>query len=240
MLRHDRPLPLSPSVRSAGAAAAVAPTHRRGASPAPAPCRARRGLRAPSPALSALARPPTGGCVCRLSCRSAAAARRVRACSCAGCACSAPSGLRPPAPVGAGGCGARADPCRKISGGGRASAADRLGRQRPFLLALPPFPPKGIICCHGIPGVKRPLSSYQASFDGPSPRRPLTGACSTASEPCRRTGTTSTGAANAAVDLLLPPPLLASRRGPPVLAVYACVLYLYFSLSPVGTARPFN
>ena len=49
--------------------------------------------------------------------------------------------LRPPSPV-AGVWNRRARAHRLISGGGRASAADRLCRQRPFLLALPPLPPK--------------------------------------------------------------------------------------------------
>ena len=68
---------------------------------------------------------------------------RARACSCAGYAGSAPSGLRPPAPVGAGGCGARAAPCRKISGGGRASAAAPtgcVGSVRFFSRSLPSRP----------------------------------------------------------------------------------------------------
>lgn len=158
-----------------------------GASTAPAPCRASRGLRPPLSCTVCSLRPLAGGCVCRLSCRLAAAPQRARGRACGGCTGPAPSGLPPPAPMWAG-AAARKPLHRKISGGGGASAADRLGRQRPFLLALPPSLPKCITSCHGIPGVKRPLSSSHAGRDGPFPRHSPLSACSTATWQGRRAG----------------------------------------------------
>jgi len=70
---------------------------------------------------------------------SVGAARALRAHARARAA-AAPALYRPACahrlPWGRGGCGARATR-RLTAAGGRASAADRLGRQRPFLLALP-------------------------------------------------------------------------------------------------------